>query len=171
MASLDMLLESLNKEEEETTNNKKTSRRVPDRTISGDTLDSIKNHRRSNFKAPPSPAIAGTASRRTSMSRRGARRPSRAGAAGTGMTQGGDGGALETYVESMNESQRSLNTEDKDPAEDTVDSRQLVAETLPRARKAHNNNNNNNNISNTSGRAIVEEDDDDGPNNKRDGRK
>lgn len=118
MASLDMLLESLKSDEKKT-------RRVPDRTISGDTLDSIKNHRRNNYKAPPSPLNAGGV-RRTNMSRRGARRPSKSGNGGSS--------ALETFVESMNESQRSMNEEDKDPAEDTVDSRQLVGDKMPQLR-------------------------------------
>lgn len=113
MASLDMLLESLNEEDKKT-------RRVPDRTMSGDTLDSIKNHRRHNYKAPPAPVGAG-GPQRTTMSRRGARRPTK--------TSGGS--ALSSFVESMNESQKSFQDYEPDPEEETVDSRQLVADKLP----------------------------------------
>jgi hypothetical protein len=113
MASLDMLLESLNQED-------KKSRRVPNRTMSGDTLDSIKNHRRHSYKAPPGPVGAG-GSQRTSMSRRGARRP----------VKSGGNSALSSFVESMNESQKSVQDDDKDIEDETVDSRQLTAYKMP----------------------------------------
>ncbi|GKZ01298.1 hypothetical protein MPSEU_001080800 [Mayamaea pseudoterrestris] len=133
MASLDMLLESLNEEDKKT-------RRVPDRTMSGDTLDSIKNHRRSSYKAPPGAGLA----TRTSMSRRGSRRPPANGKGGLG-----------SFVESMNESQKSLQEGEVDIEEETVDSRQLTADKLPKlkasARKGKR----------PTGRAIAEVDEDD----------
>jgi hypothetical protein len=149
MASLDLLLESLNKEDKKT-------RRVPNRTISGDTLDSIKNHRRNNYKPPPRP-VDGAAGppQRTNMSRRGARRPSKTGGGpGGGGAADRRGSALTTFVESMNESSRSFaepDALDMDVEEETVDSRQLTADKQPQLKASARR-------GDSPGQAIIEED-------------
>jgi hypothetical protein len=113
MASLDLLLESLNTQDR---NDRKT-RKVPDRTMSGDTLDSIKNHRRHTPKGG-----SGAANNpRTNMSRRGSRRP----------PTKSPGGALSTFVESMNDSCAELERDDDAAATETVDSRELTHDKLP----------------------------------------